>query len=121
MAGQGSPVDRAGGGVVVEVYPAASLRIWRLPHQGYKGTKGHQTREHLIARLLTAAPWLNLGDYTDLCARSDDALDAVVAALTARAHALGRTSAPAEGPQREQAQREGWIVFPIAPLATLVT
>jgi predicted nuclease with RNAse H fold len=34
LADQGRPVDRAGGGVVVEVCPAASLKIWGLPYRG---------------------------------------------------------------------------------------
>lgn len=119
LADQGRPVDRAGSGVVVEVYPAASLRIWNLPHQGYK--RGHQkNREQLIGALLTAAPWLDLGTHTDLCVHSDDAFDAVIAALTARAHALKQTTVPAAGPEREQAEREGWIVLPNGPLADLV-
>ena len=37
LAKAGRPVDRAGGGVVVEVYPAASLHQWRLPHKAYNG------------------------------------------------------------------------------------
>jgi hypothetical protein len=31
---------------------------------------------------LAAAPWLTLGSYEDKCRPSDDALDAVIAALT---------------------------------------
>lgn len=37
-------VDRAGGGKVVEVYPAASLLRWGLPHKGYKGSRGKDGR-----------------------------------------------------------------------------
>ncbi|MEO6713138.1 MAG: DUF429 domain-containing protein [Mycobacteriales bacterium] len=37
LADAGRAVDRAGTGVVVEVYPAASLKVWGLPHKGYKG------------------------------------------------------------------------------------
>ncbi|WP_433185959.1 DUF429 domain-containing protein [Actinoallomurus sp. CA-150999] len=33
LARAGRPVDRSGTGVVVEVYPAASLRLWGLPHR----------------------------------------------------------------------------------------
>jgi predicted nuclease with RNAse H fold len=36
LAALGEPVDRAGSGVVVEVYPAAALRRWGLTHRGYK-------------------------------------------------------------------------------------
>ena len=31
LAAEGRPVDRAGNGIVVEVYPAASLRCWACP------------------------------------------------------------------------------------------
>jgi Protein of unknown function (DUF429) len=36
LASQERPVDRRGTGVVVKVYPAASLKQWRLPYRGYK-------------------------------------------------------------------------------------
>ena len=39
LAAAGHPVDRAGGGRVVEVYPAAALKHWGLPHQGYKSKR----------------------------------------------------------------------------------
>ena len=107
-------------GVVIEVYRAASLQRWGLTHHKYKGSDNRAEREGLIAALLRAAPWLELGAYADLCARSDDALDAVVAALTARAAALGLTSTPADGHQRDLAQREGWIALPEASLSALV-
>ena len=102
------------------LYPAASLQRWGLTHHKYKGSDNRAEREGLIAALLRAAPWLELGAYADLCARSDDALDAVVAALTARAAALGLTSTPADGHQRDLAQREGWIALPEAPLSALI-
>jgi Protein of unknown function (DUF429) len=35
----GLAVDRAGDGLVVEVYPAAALRQWRMDPRGYKGDK----------------------------------------------------------------------------------
>ena len=34
----GKPVDRSGEGLLVEVYPAAALRIWGLASRSYKGT-----------------------------------------------------------------------------------
>ncbi len=106
--------------MVVEVYPAASLHRWGLPYQQYKGDRHRAQREALIHALRQAASWLELGDHIDLCARSDDALDAVVAALTARAAALGLTTAPADAQVRDLARREGWIALPEAPLSALV-
>ena len=96
LAAEGRPVDRAGNGIVVEVYPAASLRCWGLPFRAYKGGNRRAAREALIGALLKRTPWLDLGAYVDLCADSDDALDAVIAALTSRAAALSNTSTPDE-------------------------
>jgi predicted nuclease with RNAse H fold len=44
----GTPVDRAGRGKVVEVYPAAALRRWGLPATGYK-------KKDLISALVARA------------------------------------------------------------------
>jgi predicted nuclease with RNAse H fold len=120
LAAEGRPVDRAGNGIVVEVYPAASLRCWGLPFRAYKGRKRRAAREALIDALLKRTPWLDLGAYVDLCADSDDALDAVIAALTSRAAALSKTSTPDEAHLRQQARREGWIVLPEVLLESLV-
>jgi predicted nuclease with RNAse H fold len=119
LAERGQPVDRTGTGVVVEVYPAASLKAWELPHQKYKGAN-LDGRRNLLQALSTAAPWLDLGQHTELCAQSDDALDAVIAALTARAKALNLTSTPSTPDEQDLAAREGWIALPTTPLAALL-
>jgi hypothetical protein len=77
-------------------------------------------RQALIDALLERTPWLDLGAYVDLCADSDDALDALIAALTSRAAALSRTSTPDDAHLRQQARREGWIVLPEVLLESLV-
>ena len=118
LAAHGRPVDRTGAGVVVEVYPASSLRRWGLPHRGYKGTANAATRADLLARLRAAAPWLDLGRYAEVCARVDHALDAVLAALTARAVWLGAATAP-DPVQAPAAGTEGWIALPTGALAEL--
>lgn len=120
LAAEGRAVDRAGGGVVFEVYPAASLQVWGLPHRGYKGAANTEQRAALVSGIQSTAPWLDLGPHVDLCLRSDDALDAVVAALTSRAAACSLATIPTLGAEREQAQREGWIALPTAPLSALV-
>jgi hypothetical protein len=56
-----------------------------LPHRGYKGKSNIKCLAQVVDALLAAAPWLKLDPFEDLCRRSDDALDAVIAALTARA------------------------------------
>lgn len=120
LAAQKRPVDRAGSGVVVEVYPAASLQRWGLPHKGYKRKEHRDQREILIASLQNAAPWLHLGPHARTCVESDDALDAVIAALTARAAALSRVTTPESGDELHQAKREGWIALPTTRLDVLL-
>jgi predicted nuclease with RNAse H fold len=119
LASNGLPVDRCGTGVVVEVHPAASLRQWGLPYRGYEDAGTIASLGDAVDALLAAAPWLSLGRYEDVCRRSGDALDAVVAALTARAAALGLVTVP--GPDDVAvARREGWIALPDCTLAQLV-
>ncbi|MBU2669603.1 DUF429 domain-containing protein [Actinoplanes bogorensis] len=99
---------------VVEVYPAASLRRWGLTHRGYK-VDGHDA---LLDALLAAAPWLDLGPYGKLARTSHDAFDAVIAALAARAAAIGCTLLPTAD-QQEAARTEGWIALPTGELKDL--
>jgi len=118
LAAAGRPVDRSGAGVVVEAYPAASLKQWGLPYRRYKGAANRAVLDQLADSLLAAAPWLDIGAHDTLFRTADHAFDAVVAGLTARAAALGLTLAPAAA-DAELAQREGWIAVPVEPLATL--
>jgi predicted nuclease with RNAse H fold len=120
LAATGHPVDRAGGGQVVEVYPAAALKHWGLPHQRYKKKEGAIVRGQAIDQLLAKLPTLNLDwDTLDRCRRSDDAFDALICALVARAAALGLTTAPRPGNQIERARTEGWIHLPTSDLLGL--
>ncbi|ROQ54866.1 uncharacterized protein DUF429 [Rathayibacter sp. PhB152] len=117
FAAAGEDVDRSGGGRLVEAYPAAALRLWGVDTTGYK------TRPEAVAlaveALRRAAPWLVLpADAAALMARSDDAFDAVIAALNARAHAVGRT-VPVPDELQGAAQAEGWIALPTCRLDEL--
>lgn len=111
------PVARSGSGRVAEVYPGAALRVWGLSRPNYKVDAA--VRGEAVFRLLQLAPWLELGPAEHDMVRSDDAFDAVIAALIARAHAVGGTH-PVPPELREQADREGWIALPSAALETLV-
>ncbi len=115
LARRDQPVDRCGGGVVVEVYPAASLKRWGLPYRGYKQPPNAKALDALIDDLLAAAPWLDPGPYESLCRASHDATDAVIAALTARAAQKDLVTLPDER-QRAAACSEGWIALPTSPL-----
>ncbi|MFB2583601.1 DUF429 domain-containing protein [Herbiconiux liukaitaii] len=110
------PVDRSGAGLVAEVYPGASLRLWGFDTTGYRvdPTK----RRTLLVALLEAAPWLDLGAFDDLMVTSCDAFDAVIAALSARACALELTTAPPTA-AGQRARREGWVHLPTTPLTAL--
>jgi predicted nuclease with RNAse H fold len=117
LAGRGSRVDRTGAGRVVEVYPAASLKVWGLPHKGYKAKAASAARAKLVEQL--ASSGLDMGGFEEICRSSDDALDAVVASVTARAVAVDAVHLiPPEYAQA--AQREGWIAVPAGHLSELL-
>lgn len=106
--------DRSGDGRVFEVYPAAALKQWGLPHRGYKHGNGASPRRQMLANLKAQAPWLSFAEgLEDRCVENDDAFDAFVAALVARAARKGLTLPPTEG-EREAARVEGWIAVPEA-------
>ncbi len=92
----GERVDRSGRGRVVEVYPAAALRRWRLE------------REDTLR-----IPWLALEpEVRQACEASRDVADALVAALVARA-ASRQLCEPIPPEAENAAAREGWIALPL--------
>jgi predicted nuclease with RNAse H fold len=112
------PVDRSGGGRVVEVYPAGALKLWGLPHRAYKRPDQRAALAALVAALQARAR-LGLDAGAEEALRtSDHAFDALVAALIARAAALGRTTRPPPD-ARALARREGWVHLPTCDLADL--
>jgi predicted nuclease with RNAse H fold len=120
LAGCGHDVRRDGAGLVVEVYPAAGLKLWRLSHNRYKGRANAVALGALVDALLGAAPWLEVGENERTCRLSDHVFDALVAALLARAAAQGSTVAPTNR-DRDAAAAEGWIALPTGPLAGLAS
>ena len=119
----GVDVSRDGTGRILEAYPAVALMQWGLAVGGpYKGTDRARASANLtllVDALRNAAPWLDLGGHEELCRRNDDAFDAVICALIARAHLLGDCTKPT-GEQERCARTEGWIAVPQAPLAALL-
>jgi predicted nuclease with RNAse H fold len=102
-------VDRSGrSGVVAEVYPAASLRAWRLPHHGLKGVEGLLNRDAVLTRLedLMRAMKFRSG-ARDRCVESDHASDALICAITARAVETNRTTLPVTDEEVSRAAIEG--------------
>ncbi len=104
--------DHSGDGRFYEVYPAGSLKAWKLPHRGYKGPgKPERTqRTATLRRLRAALPWLQI---PAACAATDHGLDALLAALTARCCTTGDSTTP-PGTERPVAACEGWIHLPTA-------
>jgi hypothetical protein len=110
----GLPVDRSGqSGLVAEVYPSACLLRWGLLHRRYKHRANRAALSGLVDDLQQAAPWLELGEFEPLLRASDDAFDAVVAGLGARAVVRGLTEPP-PAELAALAQVEGWITVPDA-------
>lgn len=108
-------VDRTGIGRVVEVYPAAALKIWGCDFRNYKGKQGKPIRDDLVR--LWADKTKAWGRWTEEVlapARDNDNLfDAVIAATVARCTALGLTS-PVPPSLKRRARFEGWIALPLA-------
>ena len=119
LAADGQDVDRCGGGRIVEVYPAATLSRWGLTYRGYKGRGKQVQHGDLVGALCTAAPWLELGACEALVRHSHDAFDSVIAALSARAAAIGKATRP-DDEQRMIARTEGWIALPTCQLGNLI-
>jgi hypothetical protein len=105
-------VHRTGLGKFVEVYPAGALRRWGLTASGYKGAN-RASLATLLGKLCAELPELRLStsDY-EVCSAVDDAFDALVASLVARAAVLGLTDGPPDS-LRSRAEQEGWIHLPV--------
>jgi len=110
-------VDRSGDGQVFEVYPAVALKTWGLASSGYKASRTAPGGDRaslalLLGSLVERCPWLHLSDEAILlCSSDDDAFDALVASLVARAAVLGLTARPTTD-EAALATREGWIAVP---------
>jgi predicted nuclease with RNAse H fold len=121
LASAGEPVDRAGSGKVLEVYPAPAFASWGINATGYKSRSGASRLPALLDAIEEQLGGLELdADQRRLATSDHNCLDAIVAALVARAAALGLTVAPQPGEESDRAVREGWIHMPTNPLADLV-
>jgi predicted nuclease with RNAse H fold len=111
------PIDRSGAGKVIEVYPAAALFVWGLPYRQYKGVRPErrEVRHDLVLRLRTLTPWLTAASAQDWerIEENDHELDALVAALVARAKHAGLCDESYDATS-QGARMEGWIALPTA-------
>jgi predicted nuclease with RNAse H fold len=112
------PADRAkdGSNGVLEVYPAAALARWRLPHRGYKRPGNVAERSAILDGLLRLVRLDLAAGVADDLVLSSDRLDALVSAIVARAYLLGETD-PIPETERAVARVEGWIHLPVARTA----
>jgi hypothetical protein len=104
--------DRSGAGKLVEVYPAAALRVWRLQYRQYKGAAGRAVLAGILGELKSRCPWLSASDSLWTALSDDHCFDALVAALIARAVAAGRCH-PIPLESVTIARSEGWIAVPM--------
>ncbi len=113
--------DRTGAGQVVEVYPAAALRHWGCEPRKYKGSGNVAALKRMATDFFAAADWLSIDPQRmSTCMASDDAFDAVVAALNARAATRPEwVSTPVDDEDRLAALTEGWIAVPTCTLNDL--
>lgn len=112
----GEPVGRAGGGFACETYPDAVLRtllgMGRGRAPSYKGPSEAARARRLELLGALAEHGLALGaEHRAASTASDDALDALLCAIAARAAAVGLTEPPGDD-VRGLADREGWIHLP---------
>lgn len=113
LARQDAPVVRDGSGIVAEVYPAAALRRWGFRSQQYKGTLHAEARRELVLHLRRETKhWFEFADdFVEICCMNDNAWDALIAALVARAVSVGLVE-PIPSEYAAAARQEGWIALP---------
>ena len=110
LSSEGYGLDRSGSGLVVEVYPGATLRAWGFATAGYRDSA--EVRFGLLGVLRERAPWFKLPDeLLKMAGESCDSFDAIFAALAARAAHLGRYHKPSAS-QLKLAKSEGWMALP---------
>lgn len=111
---------------LLEVMPGAVLRRFGLPHTGYKDNSRRlgqredrkKTRRHILDELPQRINPLttNLPGVYAQCLENDDALDSVIAAITAALWVIDRKRfiiPPAPGqPNYNQSLLEGWLYIP---------
>ena len=117
LARGGVAIDRTGQGLIVEVYPGASLRQWGFETKGYRVSESK--RAGLLEELNAKAPWFQLGSFSEMMIESCDAFDSVFASLSARCAALGYFDTPPTE-HLEFARAEGWVALPNRPLHVLI-
>jgi hypothetical protein len=102
-------------GKAIECYPSAALYRFGFSRAELRNAKTDpDVRDRLLAEILTRASWLEVDEGTSAkLVRVGHCFDAFIAALVARAAAIGKTDRPP--PERAVlAAVEGWIHLPFA-------
>jgi predicted nuclease with RNAse H fold len=122
MIRSGIEVDRAGvTGGVAETYPALAVRHWKLDGGKYKGAGNEANLSAMVDRLRRGFRGrLDFGEHRSAVRRSDDAFDAVMCAMVARATTVYRGTAQIPRGLVQRARREGWIAVPTCRLDELI-
>lgn len=109
LRADGLSTNRDGSGRVAEIYPAAALSMWGLPHRGYKG---HDAAGRIaIMAGLTSRFDIDWAGFETTVEKSADVLDAVIAALVAHEVRAGRC-VPIPADKADLVAEEGWIWVP---------
>ena len=98
----------------IEVYPAATLKMYKYPHQRYKDKKKPDhwnTREEIIENLNRHFKPRIKQSHKKRMLDDPDALDAVVCILAALDFLKGKARGPESDLERASAEKEGWIWF----------
>lgn len=105
--------DRSGDGSTLEVYPAVALMVFGIAATGAKAPgAGLDGLAVAVADLMSKVPWLYIDDgKVAILKAKDDAFDALVCSLVARAAACGLTVKP-KADEGRRAKVEGWIHIP---------
>ena len=100
------PWCKTGRRILVEAFPAAQLKYWDLPYQGYNGS-GSQAKKARAEIINFLRQKVELSDSRKRCVlESADALDAVICAFAAMAVTEGYLVLQAP---KVFSEFEGWI------------
>ncbi len=93
------------GPAAIEVYPAATLKAYRIRDAGYKKADQRDERREIVKGL--KRQWMTIPDcWASELHRNADTLDAAVCVLAAEDFIAGRAARPED---QDLARREGWI------------
>ena len=102
------------GAQAIEVYPAATLKMYGYPNKGYKDKKNtdhRKIREEIINKLSEDFKPILKQCHRERMLDEPDALDAVVCILAALDFLKGKARGPESDLERARAEKEGWIWF----------